>query len=264
MHTVAVAAVFLCLNTLVQLEFLGTAGYHPSETRHTSCVWLCGAAPEESFVLDAGTGFFRLGTREVGRKMHIFLSHAHLDHVAGLTFLLDVVYQTRAEIALYADAQTLAAVTRELFDSPLFPLAFAYETHTITPRVPFEVAGVAIDTFPLTHPGGSLAFRFRWPDGRSLAYVTDTAGDGLYHGFIEGCDTLIHERNFSDQFAHLADPSGHCTSRAFVAAARAARAGRVIGTHFNPLTVGDPLEEDDVYAQLPGVLAAYDGLQIEP
>jgi len=247
----------------VHLEFLGTAGYHPNETRHTSCVWLAEAARDESFVLDEGTGFFRLGAREVGRKVHIFLSHAHLDHVAGLTYLLDVVYQTRAQIALYADARTLAAIKGGLFDSPLFPLAFSYETHEITPRSPFEVAGVAVETFPLTHPGGSLAFRFAWPDGPSLCYVTDTLGDGLYHDFIQGCDTLIHERNFSNQLAHLAEPSGHCTSRALVEAARFSGAKRVIATHFNPLTGGDPLEEDDVYAQLPNVLAAYDGLKVE-
>ena len=40
----------------MKILLLGTAGYHPSETRHTACVML----PEAGIVLDAGTGFFRV------------------------------------------------------------------------------------------------------------------------------------------------------------------------------------------------------------
>jgi ribonuclease Z len=250
----------------MHLEFLGTAGYHPSETRHTSCILLPDAAPDEAFVLDAGTGFFRLASpeRPLPRRLHIFLTHPHLDHVAGLTFLLDVAFVQKVEVALYANANTLRAVKQTLFGSPLFPLPFVYPTVEISPEREFEVAGVRVNTHPLTHPGGSLAFRFDWTSGQSLCYVTDTAGDGRYHDFISGApDVLIHERNFPDSLATLADSSGHCTSSALVAAARASGARQVLVTHFNPLTQSDPLEEDDVYAALPGVRAAFDGLKIE-
>ncbi len=240
----------------MQLEFLGTAGYHPSETRHTSCILLPDAAPGEAFVLDAGTGFFRLASRErhLPRRLHVFLTHPHLDHVAGLTFLLDVAFVQKVEVTLYGDAHTLCAVKHTLFGSPLFPLEFAYPTVEIEAEKEFEVAGVKVNTFALTHPGGALAFRFEWPGGTTLCYVTDTAGDGRYHDFISGApDVLIHERNFPDSLAHLADSSGHCTSSALVLAARIANAKQVLVTHFNPLTLADPLEEDDVYHQIPGV-----------
>ena len=57
--------------------FLGTAGYHPSETRHTSCLML----PEVGVVLDAGSGMFRVRDLLTTKTLDIFLSHAHLDHV---------------------------------------------------------------------------------------------------------------------------------------------------------------------------------------
>ena len=249
----------------MQLEFLGTAGYHPSETRHTSCVLLPEAASEHAFVLDAGSGFFRMADRSLPANLHIFLSHPHLDHVLGLTFLTDVLYRhPGCEVALYGDARTLQAVKQTLFASPLFPLALSCRSVEMQPRLPIQVAGVQVDSHRLTHPGGSLAYRFEWPDGKTLCYVTDTAGDAAYHEFIQGApDLLIHERNFSDAYPELAATSGHCTSAHLVAAARFSGARQVVATHFNPLTTSDPLEEDGLRAQLPGLLGAFDGLKVD-
>jgi ribonuclease BN (tRNA processing enzyme) len=114
----------------------------------------------------------------------------------------------------------------------------------------------------LTHPGGSLAYRFDWPRD-SLAYITDTAGDGLYIDFICGVDLLIHERNFADNLQEVAVASGHCTSEAVGYVARRAKAKRLALTHFNPLTKTDPGEEDSLRAEFPEAVFARDGLTIE-
>ncbi len=248
----------------MHLEFLGTAGYHPSESRHTSCVYLPDASPGHAFVLDAGSGFFRLVGRQLPEHLHIFLSHPHLDHVMGLTFLLDVLYFHPSKVTVYGDAYTLRSVRQSLFGSPLFPLEFNHETVEVHAGHAFHVAGVEVKAHPLTHPGGALAYRFSWPNGTDLCYVTDTAGDERYHDFISGSpDLLIHERNFPDSLENLAHSSGHCTSSHLVAAVRASRPKQVVATHFNPLTLSDPLEEDDVYAQIPGVIGAYDCLKVD-
>ncbi|HEX8465952.1 MAG TPA: MBL fold metallo-hydrolase [Abditibacterium sp.] len=243
----------------MRVEFLGTAGYHPNAARHTSGILLPDAAPDDAFLLDAGSGTFRLIDRALPKNLHVFLTHAHLDHVLGTTFFLDICHGRDLGITFYGAAETLDAVTNQLFSSPFFPLSWPYQTQEIAPQTAFEVAGVKVNTFPLTHPGGCLAYRFGWP-ARSLAYVTDTVGDGLYHPFISGVDVLIHERNFPDRLSELALASGHCTSSGLVAAARSSGAKIVIATHFNPLTTEDPLLEDDVYAQIPGVIAATDEL----
>jgi len=246
----------------MHVEFLGTAGYHPNETRHTSCVYLPDAAAGHAFVLDAGTGFFRLAGRPLPAQLHIFLSHPHLDHVAGLTYLLNVLLNQKCEVTVYGTAPCLDAVSDCLFASPLFPLPFKYQTRIVVPGETITAGGAKITMFPLTHPGGSLAYRFDWPD-RSLAYVTDTAGDGRYIDFIRDVDLLIHERNFSDDLHELADLSGHCTSEAVVRVAVAANVRRLAITHFNPLTSIDPLEEDSLRAQCPKAVSAVDGLTLE-
>lgn len=185
------------------------------------------------------------------------MTHAHLDHVAGLTYLLDVTHGRDLEIIIYADAKTLQAARSALFGSPLFPLQWSYATCEIAPDTPLQVAGIQITAFPLTHPDGCLALRFDWPQ-KSLAYVTDTIGDDSYFEFIGGVDLLIHERNFPDRMRDLAKASGHCTSADLVRAAQSSGAKQVVATHFNPLTPTDPLLEDDVYAQIPGVISARD------
>ncbi len=242
-------------------QFLGTAGYHPNETRQTSGIIIPDATSDDAFLLDAGTGTFRLLNIELPRNLHVFLSHAHLDHSCGLTFLFDVAWNRDLTITIYSDEKTLQALD-SLFDSLIFPLSNDYACVTLTPEATTEIAGIKVSVTPLTHPGGALAFRFDWAQ-TSLSYVTDTVGDDRYFDLIRGTDVLIHERNFPDRLEKLADASGHCTSATLVRAAKASGATKVIGTHFDPRTTTDPLEEDDVYAQLPGVIAAYDGLNFE-
>jgi len=246
----------------MKIEFFGTAGYHPNAERHTSSSYIEDASPEAGFVLDAGTGLFRLINRPLPPELYIFLSHAHLDHVAGLTYLYNVLNGKKSKLTVIGSDKTLRVVRESLFDSPLFPLKWTYDTRTIVSGEKFEVAGVKVSCFDLTHPGGCLAFRFDWPD-RSLAYVTDTLGDGRYIDFIRDVDLLVHERNFSDDLQAIAAISGHCTSTEIVNVARASGAKRLALTHFNPLTNTDPLEEDALRDQLPGVISARDGLVVE-
>lgn len=246
----------------MRVEFFGTAGFHPNAERHTAGIYLPEAAPNHAFLLDAGTGTWRLTTRQLPPHLHIFLTHAHLDHITGLTYLLDVSALQSTQILIYGDAKTLEAARGALFGSPLFPLEMSYATREITPQKAFEVAGVQINTHPLIHPGGCLAYRLDWP-GKRLAYVTDTQSDDSYFPFISGADLLIHERNFPDRLDELARKSGHSTSSDLVRAARSSGAKRVAAIHFNPLTTGDPLVEDDVYGQLPGVIGARDEMVIE-
>ncbi len=212
----------------MRLRMLGTAGYHPNELRHTSCYML----PAPGFVLDAGTGFFRVRDHLCTTSLHIFLSHAHLDHVVGLTYLLDVLYEKPIQqVVLYGMPEHLRAVTTFLFDSPLFPLPFAYQTLPIQPE--FTVEGVQVQTRLLHHPGGSVGYRLNWPD-RSLAYITDTRCSTEYQDFVQGVGLLLHECNFPDRHGELARVSGHSTISPVLRLARAAGVQRLVSDPHQP------------------------------
>ena len=103
----------------MKLVLLGTGGYFPTTRRHTACYLL----PEVGVVLDAGTGMFRLGEHRQTDRLDIFLSHAHLDHIAGLTYLINLVpREILKRIVVHAEAAKIAAVCEHLFAQDIFPV----------------------------------------------------------------------------------------------------------------------------------------------
>ena len=127
-------------------------------------------------MLDAGTGMCRLGEHLRTDRLDVFLTHAHLDHVAGLTYLINVV---PAEIVrnttVHGEAAKLAAVREHVFAEPIFPVAPTFRFEPLGGICPLPGGG-SLTHFALKHPGGSIGFRLDWP-GRSMAYVTDTTAD---------------------------------------------------------------------------------------
>src|SRR5687768_17217531 len=102
----------------MKLVLLGTGGYFPTSERQTACLML----PEIGVVLDAGTGMYRVGQHLCTDRLDIFLTHAHLDHVAGLTYLVNILpREVLHRTTVRGDAEKLAAVREHLFADAIFP-----------------------------------------------------------------------------------------------------------------------------------------------
>lgn len=245
----------------MKLLLLGTAGYHPSERRQTACLML----PEAGIVLDAGTGFFRVREHLRTSTLDILLTHAHLDHVVGLTYLLSTVWERKLErITIHGEAAKLKAIREHLLAPDLFPVPLPCDWRPLT--APWaEIAGAHIRTIPLIHPGGAVAYRIDFP-GKSLAYVTDTtaATDAAYIGAIREVDLLVHECNFRDSEQDWAVKTGHSCTSAVAAVAKAAGVKRLVLIHFNPLdTSDDPIELAAARAIFPDTEVGFDGMEVE-
>ena len=246
----------------MQVHFLGTTGYHPNNRRHTTCLMI----PEIGLIFDAGTGFFRVRDLIQTDQLTIALSHIHLDHSIGLTFLFDVLYERDVkQVNIYVEQAKAEKLAEHLFEKTLFPIMPNFNI------IPIESGDLKINdditlsTFPLEHPGGSTGFRLDTPD-TSLAFVTDTVADtdADYVEKIKGVETLIHECYFPDGFEDHAKLTGHSCLTPVAQVASAADVGCLFLTHINPLLECDPpFDLDPATKIFPNTMFAEDGMVIE-
>ncbi|WP_145063102.1 MBL fold metallo-hydrolase [Adhaeretor mobilis] len=220
----------------MKLVLLGTTGYHPNDRRQTACLML----PELGVLLDAGTAIYRARPLIETSHLDIFLTHAHLDHCVGLTFLFDVLYEKNVErVTVHGEPEKLAAIREHLFSELLFPVLPPIDMQSIAKNVELADGG-KLTHFSLEHPGGSIGYRIDWPD-RSMAYVTDTVADTKadYLEEIAGVDLLIHECYFDDSQEEQAVLTGHSCLTPVVEVAKKANVGRLVLVHINPLFADD-------------------------
>lgn len=245
----------------MRLILLGTTGYHPNDRRHTPCLLL----PECGLMLDAGTATYRAGEYLTGPELDIFLTHAHLDHVVGLTYLLSVIHvHPLWRISLHALPEKLAAVKDHLFCEALFPVKPPFEFCPLEDNFALPGGG-RMKHFPLDHQGGSIGYRLDWP-GHSMAYVTDTTADAnaAYVASIRGVDLLIHECYFPDAQAEWARKTGHSHTTPVAEVARRAGVNRLVLVHLNPLsTADDPIGIDVARAIFPNTILGEDRMELE-
>ena len=244
----------------MRVEFLGTSGFHPTEKRHTSCVLL----PEIGVAFDAGTGMFRLTSRLRTKELAVYLSHSHLDHVVGLTYLLPALYDGTIETAsVFGSGRTLAALREHLFAEAIFPVSLPFRFVEVTGSAMEVPGGGRLTTRVQEHPGASLGYRIDWPD-RSMAYVTDTTADPAGVDFVAGVDLLIHECNFTDDLRDLARKTGHSHTTPVCELARAAGVKRLVMTHFDPYAaLDDPVDLKKAQSIFPAAEVAEDKMVVD-
>lgn len=249
----------------MRLHCLGTAGYHANDQRQTSCYFL----PASGIVLDAGSGLYRLAGRIETDTLDLFLSHAHLDHVIGLTYLLEIMHRNPLQrLTIWGEGEKLAAIREHLFAELLFPVTLQAQWQPLDGRESVCLGGTKIYWRTQTHPGGSLAYRLDWPDqSRRLVYATDTCGDHNAEvlSWMKDADLLMHECYFRDRDQAWAEATGHSWTQRVADVATATNPRRLLLTHLNPLEASfDPQELAAIRNQYAGeLIVAADGLVVE-
>lgn len=247
----------------MRLVLLGTTGYHPNEQRHTPCMLL----PECGVMFDAGTAMFRAPRFLETPTLDIFLTHAHLDHIIGLTYLFSVVRQHPLErVRVFAEEEKLTAIREHLFSEHIFPVRPPMEFCALKTgqEIPLPNGG-RVAHFPVEHVGSTVGYRIDWPD-RSMAYVTDTTAalDADYVERIRGVDLLVHECYFPDGHEDWAAKTGHSCTTPVAQVAKAAGVRRLVMVHVDPVaTDADPVGLDAARRVFPNTELGRDLDEIE-
>ena len=106
---------------------------------------------DDDVLLDAGTGIGDLALEDLNTIRHVFLTHAHLDHIAGLPMLVDSNFEEDFEVpvSVYARRETLDALKAHLFNDVIWP-DFAKIPNEENPMLRYVVCNPG-DTVTIDH-----------------------------------------------------------------------------------------------------------------
>ena len=174
----------------------------------------------DDVLLDAGTGVGELSLSQLIEIEHVFITHAHVDHIASLPLLLDAVMTRRSRpITVYATDETLAALQTHVFNWSIWP-DFTQLPSPESPSMRYsrlevgqtvDLGHCRITPVPAEHTIPTVGFHL---ENRisSLVYCGDTTScDPLWEvvNAIDDLKYVIIETAFDDANLRLAERAGH-------------------------------------------------------
>lgn len=174
----------------MQVTFLGTNGWFDTLTGNTVSVLV--QAREYDLVFDAGNGIAKLDRYISQEKpVFLFLSHFHIDHIAGLHTIVKFRLKQGLKICCMPGGSALLdAFVREPFTIPFAQLPYPVNTVELgegSHRLPF-----AVECRPLVHPVPCYGYRVEI-DGKIITYCTDTGVCDNAIALARNADLLISE-----------------------------------------------------------------------
>jgi ribonuclease BN (tRNA processing enzyme) len=198
----------------MKIKILGCSGGIGSG-RHTTCLMV-----DDDILIDAGSGITTLSLEQLEAVEHVFITHAHLDHVLGLPLLLDSVGDRRGRpVKVHALPEVLEVLAAHLFNWHLWPDFRAIPTID-SPWMEFEplplgaqleLDGRTFSALPAKHIVPACGLRIRAASG-SLVFTGDTThSEALVEALnaIPDLRHLIIETSFENELAEVARVSMH-------------------------------------------------------
>jgi ribonuclease BN (tRNA processing enzyme) len=231
---------------------LGINGFIPSFGRQTMSFLLL--TENEALLLDAGTGVGRLLERTMIDLLQPYdclnfvLSHYHLDHVVGLSYLPGT--WMRGVVRIYAPGRPFVETEPDqalgrLLQPPLFPRKVE-DFPTPVEVVPIKseslkIGSISIQLRGQNHPGGSVGVRI----GDAIAYITDTPVEQATQTFVQGVKLLLHEAWFTDEEAEQdeAEREKHSYVSGVAQIAKHAKVGSLMPIHHHPKRSDDEIRK---------------------
>jgi phosphoribosyl 1,2-cyclic phosphodiesterase len=252
----------------MKVKLWGTRGSIPSpgpETirygGNTSCVGVT-LSDGSMLALDAGTGIRSLGNALAAEpaRLHILLTHLHLDHIQGLVFFAPA-FRAQTEIVIWGPSSPEASLRDRIsryISAPLSPVEVRELPCDVSfrhcPQAEWEIGPARIRAASVAHRGPTLGYRID-DAGSSLAYIPDhepalgadidtledewISGLGLAHN----ASLLIHDGQYTDDEYpdHLG--WGHSSLSHAISFARRAGAKRTLLFHHDPMHSDAQLDE---------------------
>jgi ribonuclease BN (tRNA processing enzyme) len=202
----------------MNLRILGCSGGIGANLSTTSLL------VDDDILIDGGTGLSELSLEEMSRIRHIFVTHSHLDHIAGIPMLLDSIFDTvRQPLVLHAREETVNTLRKHIFNWQVWPdfSVLPSEDHPVLrfevmqPGDSVTIGARSLEMIAVNHSVPAAGYRVQNGVG-SFAFSGDTtSNDGFWQALNrhEKLDLLIVESAFPDQECELSLKSRHYCPR---------------------------------------------------
>lgn len=183
---------------------------------------------DDSVAFDAGSLAMGCTERQRQSIRDVVLTHAHLDHIAGLPLFIDDLYSTLEEpVTVHAEPDVIAVLEQHIFNWSVYPKfselkngkgpVMVYQPFTIGSD--FSVKHLTIKPLAVNHRVPTAGFIIS--NGNSaVAMSGDTSKmDGFWPDVNkqESLSALLIECAFPDELEDLAEISHHLTPRSLAA-----------------------------------------------
>ncbi len=197
----------------------------------------------DSIAIDAGCIGFR-GTPEWQESVrHVFLTHAHADHIASLPFFLENAWTPSPQCpAVYGSPETLGAVRRSLLNNEVWPDFVALSEimppfvrmKALAPEVPLEIDGLTFTPVLVNHTIPTFGYVVR-EGAAAVIFGGDSGPTARLWEIAEqtpGLQAIFLEASFPNRMRAVAEASVHLTAEMFGREAAKAPPGvRIIAVH---------------------------------
>ena len=199
----------------MELRVLGCSGGIGEQLRTTTLLL------NENILIDAGTGVGDLTLDEMEKIHHVFITHSHLDHIAGLPLLIDSIFdRIKSPVTIHAQPETTKALKEHIFNNVIWP-DFAILPTMDKPVIRFnnmkpgELFAIdehsSLQMVKVKHVIPAVGYVIQTPD-HTLAFTGDTSTNDHFWEMVNKLprlDYLIVEAAFTNQDQELSRQAGH-------------------------------------------------------
>lgn len=205
---------------MTRVIFLGTAAALPTADRDNTHLAVMGDA-SGGLLIDCGAAAYRALLRaDLGPDAidDLFITHAHIDHIAGLPSLIENLRLAgrRRALDVYAIPEVIAIAQRILgvfdYELTLDNWPFEVALHAVDEGQPLTLAGAEAQVYRMDHAVPSAGLRINFPTG-ALAYTCDTQPTANIEPLGRQARLFIAECTFLSDHESHARQSKHMTAR---------------------------------------------------
>ncbi len=190
-----------------------------SARQHLACFVV-----DDLIAFDAGSLAISTSAEQKKQIRDVVISHAHLDHIAGLPLYIDDLFATiRRPVQIYATAEVIEVLERDIFNWSIYPrfselrndYGVVVEYRPFETEKEFSVKHLKVKAIGVNHKVPSVGFIVS--DGNStFALTNDTAEMNRFWEVVneeKQLSALLVECAFPNELSSLACSSHHLTPK---------------------------------------------------